>query len=499
MRYRLLLIGLMLSLAVQAWDWWPLPMAETDTTSQDSLRYEVIVSATAGSGRYNAFWMQSGQRGLASSAPYSGSLRAMIEKPATQPHRWFDYDGAVDIQLTVHSALPTPANIRSKSAFPVFQGEQGSVIIHRLYAHVRLYIVDVSAGVMPMTDGMDVPLGSGSLLFSSNAPSMPAVRIGLDRWTPFPGLYGYLELKGGMAHAWLTDNIGVTGSMLHYKWIGAQVGGKLPVNISYEFHHAAQWGGYALDGTNLGNDWYSFRRMFIGKSGGSSHNELYNAIGNHVGSQQLALTLKGNKWNTKIYWQNFLEDNIALLGKGKNLPDGRWGICAQQQVWPFIHTLTFEYVCTTDQSGPVHDQDGIIYAGNDNYYRNSIYQQGWNYYLRSLGTPLITSPLYNGPTDGTQTTNNRIQAWHVGLGGDIYGYRYSLLATHIRNYGTYDLNDWFTQQSANTALMLQVHKQVEKAWGMEFGVRLAADIGTQWGNCFSAQVTIRKQGLITQW
>jgi len=482
---------------VWAWDWWPLPMAEPDTC-RDSLLYTAGLSATAGSGKYSAFWMQSGEQGYAAMSPYSGSIRATVIKPATRPNRWYDYDGAVDIQGTAYSSLPIDGALLPEGAFPICQGRQGALYIRRLCAHVRLYIVDISAGVLPMTDGMETPLSSGSLLLSRNAPSMPGIRIGFEKWTPFPGLYGYMEIKGGIAHAWLTDNIGITQSKLHYKWAGVRLGGKLPVNLSYEFHHAAQWGGYSTSGEDYGNSWDAYWRVFLVQKGGYSYNETNNALGNHLGSQQIALTAKGNLWYVTAYWQNIVEDNFNFIGKGQNIPDGRWGITAEQQVWPYIHTLTLEYICTTDQSGPMHDQDGIIYAGCDNYYSNAIYQQGWNYYLHSLGTPLITSPLYNANAY-SQTLNNRVQAWHVGIGGDIYGYRYRILGTFVRNYGCYLMDDWYDVKSHNTALMLEVNKHVKQAWDLDFGVRLAADFGSQWGNQVSAMISISKQGLIKQW
>lgn len=491
------IIVIVCSVSMQAWDWWPLPMAKPDTC-RDSILYEVSIAATAGSGKYNAFWMQSGEQGSVSASPYSGSLHTLVCKPATRANRWFDYEAAVDLIGMVHSRQPYSDALIPKGPFPVYQGNYGSFIVRQFYAHVRLYIVDIAAGVMPVTDGMDTPLGSGSLMLSHNAPSMPALRIGFDRWTPIPGLFGYAELKGGIVHAWLTDNIGVSHSKLHYKWIGMQLGGCLPVNVSYELHHAAQWGGYDAEGNDLGNNLSTFKRVFLAQAGSGSYNESHNAAGNHTGSQQIAVTLKGAQWNVKCYWQNFLEDNFNFIGMGHNLPDGRWGVSANQSQWPFIHTLTIEYVCTTDQSGPMHDQDGIIYAGNDTYYYNYIYQQGWNYYLRSLGTPLITSPIYNLDSY-TQTRNSRIQAWHAGVGGDIYGYQYLLMGTYTRNYGDYVHNDWYDMQSENTALMLDVSKRVEKAWGLEFGVRLAADFGTQWGNQVSGMIRISKKGILTSY
>ena len=54
-------------------------------------------------------------------------------------------------------------------------------------------------------------------------------------------------------------------------------------------------------------------------------------------------------------------------------------------------------------------------------------------------------------------------------------------------------------QSHNIALMLDIEKTVEKAWGLQFGLRIAADFGTQWGNQVSAMFTIAKNGILTNY
>ena len=86
---------------------------------------------------------------------------------------------------------------------------------------------------------------------------------------------------------------------------------------------------------------------------------------------------------------------------------------------------------------------------------------------------------------------------HFGVRGDIYGFQYRLKTSYARNYG----NDNSSRQvlSTNTAVLLEVSKQVPQAWGLEFGLRLAGDFGTQWGNTFGAQLTITKRGIITSW
>ena len=86
-------------------------------------------------------------------------------------------------------------------------------------------------------------------------------------------------------------------------------------------------------------------------------------------------------------------------------------------------------------------------------------------------------------------------AHHVGIKGDIFGFRYRAMVNHADNYGTYGS----PKRTHNTAFLLEVKKVVPQAWNLEFGVSLAGDFGDQYGNCFGAMVTIRKQGIITSW
>lgn len=489
MRNKLTVILLLISIAIQgrelSWTWWPTGISDS-VVHGDSLCYTVELQAVASSGQYAPTWIQNLEDGHVSGSAYSGSLSAGIYKPATCSTRWYDYDFGIELAGRVQKPI-------ENSVSPTMQ-TYGTGYFRHLYAHARLYIFDITVGIKPQRVlTQDTLLSSGSLLFSGNSQPLPRVTIGIEQWRPIPGCYGYAEIKGGLTHAWMADNVYVKRSFLHHKWIGLRLGGRLPVNISYEFHHAAQWGGSSPDYGNLGNDWEAYRNVFLARSGGTMYNDQANAQGNHVGSQQLMLTGKGRGWEVSAYWQNFLEDNMALLGKGLNLADGLWGVSMKQTRWPFIQGVTYELLNTTDQSGPWHDRDGLCYAGNDCYYQNHIYQNGWNYFYRSMGTPFITSPLYN--SDGTvHTLNSRVRVHHAGIRGDIYGYRYRIMASYARNYG----NDNKVRKpfSENTALMLEVQKRIEQAGGLEIGLRLAADIGNQWGNQWGALLTLRKQGLI---
>lgn len=473
----LLLAILCLSLSVWPWESWPLPMDSADL-NHDSIFYDLGLSAVASSGQFAPFWLQSNRYGEVSAMPFSGNISAGICKPATRPNRWYDYDFAVAMTGRIDT-------------------EHLTGWFNQLYAHIRLYIFDITAGIQPQQYGNhNYDLSSGGLLFSSNAHPIPRVTIGIDRYTSFPFTYGFLEIKGGLTHAWVVDNIYVKNYYLHHKFAAARLGGRLPINISYEFHHAAQWGGVSPTIGNLGNSIKDFANVFMARSGGYNKSDIINAEGNHIGMQCLALDIKTKPINISTYWQQIFEDGpVKFIGDNNlNLRDGLWGISINLNKWNFIQSICYEFLNTTDQSGPLHDRDGYVYGGNDSYYINSIYQNGWNYFLRSIGTPFITSPIYND--EQIFTTNNRVRVHHAAIKGDIYGYKYRLMGSHAQNYGRYNYDPGDVVKNYNTALLLEVEKHVEKAWGLDFSLSLSADIGSQFGNSFGAMLSIKKHGLI---
>lgn len=473
MKIRIGYIVALLTITVHAsaWNWWPLPMAQPDTC-RDSLLYVGAVRAVSSSGGQAPSLLWHNSNGEISQMPHSATISIGIIKPATRPSRWFDYDFGVVLSGRFGGGYGMKNDITG--------------FFNELYAHTRLYIVDITAGIKPQYWGAgDATLSSGSLLFSNNAHPLPRISIGLDRWTPIPGLFGYVEVKASLTHAWAGDKSEVvSGTLIHHKHIGGRIGGKLPVNISYEFHHAAQWGGYSTVYGDLGNDLHAFKTTFLARSGGSMLNDQLNAQGNHICFQQLALDVKSEGWKVSAYWQIIQEDGpIRMLGMTMNKPDGLWGISAVQSRWPFIEGITYEFLNTTDQSGPFHDKDGIVYGGADNYYNNSIYKQGWTYFGRIIGSPLLT------------LINNRVRAHHVGIRGDIYGFKYRVMVNHAENYGKYKE----PLRSSNTAMLLEVKRHVKEAWGLDFGFSIAGDFGTQYGNVFGAMINVSKRGVICNW
>lgn len=450
--------------SAQQWDWWPLAINDT-IADADTVLYSASVCALVSSGEQSPFLLRANLSSNISLSPYSGNISAGLIKRASNHNRWWDYDFGV--QLTGRFGI-----------------DETTGYFEQLYAHARLYVVDITAGICPIAYGSQSRmLSTGGLLFSSNAHPIPRITVGIDNYVAFPGLFGYMEIKGGLTYGWLNDHSEVQQTKLHHKFIGLRLGGQLPVTIAYEMHHAAQWGGYR-SGTDYGNTFSDFWNVFLSRSGGITVSDKLNAQGNHIGFQEIALRYKNKDWHVTAYWQSLFEDmSAAFIGFGTNVADGLWGVNVQQKRWPFINQVTYEFLNTTSQSGPLHDKDGLVFAGCDSYYENSAYPQGWTYFSGVIGNPYL------------QPTNSRVRAHFVGIAGDIYGYTYRMMASYVDNYGRYRQPFY----SHNTALLLEINRCLKKVWGMEFGIAFSADLGTQYGNQFGALLTIRKQGIIGKW
>ena len=108
-----------------------------------------------------------------SSSPYSGNLSAGIYKDAVHPDRWWDYDFAVQLAGRVQSPVPD-------SKFDI-QQRAVTAYFNLMYAHLRLYVFDITAGIKPMIyETQDTALSMGSMIFSGNSQPLPHITVGID-------------------------------------------------------------------------------------------------------------------------------------------------------------------------------------------------------------------------------------------------------------------------------------------------------------------------------
>jgi len=441
---------------------------------KDTIKYEVGFTGVGSTGAYAPFWLQSDNYGQISASPNSANVNVGFSKDFNNKSAVFDYGFKADVLLQTYDN-------RTKAYF------------HEAYLKARLSVFDLIVGAREEHLGtQDSSLSCGGFLFSKNARPMPKITLGIERFTHVPFTKGYLEVKGAVAHGWFTDNIGGTNILLHHKYIYFRAGGSLPFHFQYGVDHVAQWGGNVPGGqqpTSLSD----YLKIVMGGSGGSSalETDQINALGNHIISQSMKVEYCISDFTMSGYWQNISEDSPKFMANTMNKPDGLWGVVIRNNKFHIIKGLVYEYLNSTDQSGPFHEKDGIVYGGADNTFNNGIYQNGWTYFSRTIGTPFISSPVYN-KNGGVSVVNNRVQVHHIGLDGEVQGYQYKALCSFSKNYGGYYTP--YPEMIRNTSLLLEVKKQFPDFFNIELGCSVGADIGKLYGNSVGCMVSVRKRG-----
>ncbi len=459
------------------------------TSAQDSICYKVETSAVISSGQTAPFWLHSNRYGKYSMSPFSSTTLAEVGKDFRNNGRWYDY------------------GFKASALFR-FDPHGANFYLHEYYAKFRGFnFFDIVIGAREEHLGcQDSILSSGGFLFSNNARPMPKITIGIEQYTGIPFTKDYVQIKGALVHGWMNDPRYTLNTWLHHKYLYVKLGGRLPVNFHYGLNHVAQWGGISPRYGKMAYGFDDYLRIFMGKSGTDSNNsnEYNNSQGNHIVSQSMQLDLKISGYTVSAYWQNLHEDPpLKYMYKTMNIADGLWGISIKSDRLPYISGILYEYLNTTDQSGPYHDKDGIIYGGFDSYFSNSIYRSGWTYFSRIIGTPFITPPIKTDAGD-YYAYNNRVQVHHAGAHGNIHGFNYKALVSFSKSYGTY--TSPFKHPMKCTSILLEIEKTVPQWFGLEFACSLAADFGEMpavntnvlqtGGNSFGICLSIRKTGTI---
>ncbi|HLP04787.1 MAG TPA: capsule assembly Wzi family protein [Paludibacter sp.] len=469
-RFILLLLCTMLSLVASA--------------QTDSIQYDVSMSARTASGSSAPFWFQNNQFGVIPFEPNSSTLLARVFKSKSASKKTFDYNFVA-------------------SGYVNIGRKESSIKLHELYINTRLWIFNASAGMHEEILGnQDESLSCGGFLFSWNSRPMPKLFIGIEDFKPLLFKNGFVETKGGVSHGWFADQIYTKNLLLHHKYVYLRFGGnKSPFHIQYGLDHVAQWGGttpppptgYGKQPSGLKD----YINVFLARSGSSAATigDQINVGGNHIISQSTKAELNTGNFEISAYWQNLSEDKpIRFIWKTPNISDGLWGFSVRNKKIPFIKKVVYEYLNTTDQTGPYHDVDGIVFGGGDSYFYNYLYQNGWTYYGRTIGTPFITSPVYNKNNE-ISVMNNRVQVHHVGVEGEYKDYNFKALGSFTKNYGTY-FSYPNQDMISSTNMLFELNKHFEKFYQINAGIALGVDVGEMYGNNLGISVRISKRGCL---
>ena len=447
-------------------------------SQSDTIHYNVDLMGLTSTGEFAPFWLHSRQYGTVSSAPSSASMLINLSKNFDHKERLFDYGFGV-------SGLARTASDTSQ------------LYIHELYFKARLLVFDMALGMREESYGnQDESLSGGGFLFSKNSRPIPKLFVGIENFSAIPFTQGYAEIRGGLSHGKFIDNLGLKDILLHHKFAYFRFGGKLPVRLQYGVEHVAQWGGTGINtvSTNPAPTFRDFLRIFLASSGGenASLGDQINVLGNHIINQNLRLDVDIKDFTIGAYWQVVNEDSpLRLIGKTMNQPDGLWGVSIHNKSFSLLSGLLYELLNTTDMSGPFHDKDGIVYGGRDSYFTNGDFPAGWSHFSRTIGSPFITSPLYN-ENNRLSTQNNSVRVHHFGMEGDVIGFRYKAFVSFSKNYGSYA--KYADNYKRNSSYLLDVSKKFPSLSNIEFGCSVGVDRGELMGNNYGLSLSVRKNG-----
>jgi hypothetical protein len=442
-----------------------------------SLQYAVELTGVGSTGQFSPFWFQSKEFGRISQHPNALNFNFELLKPYQVPEKKFEIAYGFKLNPVV-----------------ILNGKT-SLYLQEAYFDARWHILDLSLGMKERKNLItDNALSTGDLLISQNSRPIPQIRAGIEDFTAIPFTKGLIEIRGAVAHGWFADGVFAPGIMFHHKFAHVKLGGEWPVRLQYGFEHVAEWGGN-IPGN--GDQSFTFNRLinvFFARQGDNHSNEVeqINAIGNHIVSTHLKLESKIGNYEVNASWINMFEDHPVKLFPwlARNKYDGLWTISIRNKKLPVVQGFTYEYLNTLDDGGPLHFKDGIVYGGMYTYFRNVIYKNGWTHFGRTIGNPLLLSPVFNA--DGNiQIVYNYIRAHHFGLDGNIAGFRYKFLTT----FSSYYINN-LNPAHKNVFWMIEAGKKLPELEDMELTVKIGGNAGDIPGNTTGLMISIRKAGIL---
>ncbi len=314
-----------------------------------------------------------------------------------------------------------------------FVGTENKFIIQEAYFKAKWKAFEFYVGRRKEIQGLvDTTLTSGSYIWSGNALPMPKVQIAIPEYTSLGG-EGLVSIKGNYAHGWFeSGRSDASGIFLHQKSGYFRIGKpSYKVKFYGGFNHQAQWGGSSkvLSIRKFESTFKDYLGVVSGKSNvgndttGLDPNNAGNRTGNHLGTLDLGFEINLKNSKLFIYRQSIFEDGSLFYLN--NITDGLNGLSVSFKK-NFnsnfkINKITIEYLNTFSQGGPEGSEALLAsHRGQDNYFNNSQYLDGWSYKTTSIGSPFIMTNKEIGKEYNSLDQlfkNSFIQAYYIGIEG----------------------------------------------------------------------------------
>lgn len=417
------------------------------------MKVEISSELGATSKGFVPFWMRSNKNGSIPLSGISGSLLLKLYK---------DYE-TLNQNNSVIRKEPFDygfgINLRGNL------GNNSDAQLIEAYAKIKASIFQLKAGRSRDFTGFvgDSALTSGSFAVSGNALGVPKIEISIPEYFTIPIFGGIFSFKGTFSLGYLSQigisdslgrvrsdvpfyiisNVNHVGTLLHEKTFYGRLGKPdWRLQLYGGFSHQVFFGGekqiYRNSGVNFN---LSNLESFYHAATGKVVKVLESKIGNQLGNIDLGFSYDFEAFEIRGY-RNFFYD-IGALAHLANLRDGLTGITfvnkyTDNRIFNWNKILV-EFLYTKNQAGMPWSP--VTPSGDEDYYNNYVYRQGWTYKGLNLGTPFITqkSDAIQGQISDPKDffINNRVMAFHIGFTGSIQYWKYLVKASYSKNYGTF--------------------------------------------------------------
>jgi len=430
--------------------------AEADDNSWID-RLDLTAGTTLSAGSEVPFWMWANQQGRIPDDRNSTVFTRIQMGKSVDGRKTFDWSYGVD------------ATLRSSG--------DSDALFTDLYAGLTYKNVRLTAGRKAEFFGLaDSLLTAGSEVYSRNAPTIPKVAVSTDGYVD---LADWLSFNAYFAHGWLGSEAQVPDAYLHEKFVYFKFGSTVPdegINFTGGIHHLAVWGGAGQP-----SSFRDFLRILVGSSGGSdaTESDQANALGNHLGSIEYALQLKGYERDWYLYAQTLFEDGSGLrfwypgdillgLSLINKEPEER------------IRRINVEYL-DTRSGGNNHTGE------SDNYFTNSTYG-GWVYEGWGIGHPFIR--FVEGAANSYSPLNTL-----KGVNASVlmhYGERLNPLVRVAWVRGSGSFGAPLPDSEKTTLISLDLENTMHLPDGWSLGQQLSCDAGTKTEPGFGMMLSVTK-------
>ena len=482
----------------------------TSVMAQQSahLEFELTAEGALSSGTYTPYMLTVNRFDVLSPRANTGYMSAGINGDLQFTKHW-NVAGGLTAMSSVHS--------------------NHKAYLQELYFNATYRKVNFEVGVRQRnTPTLNALLTSGDLIFSGNAKPIPTFHVSTTGFVEVPYLKKWLEAYADFGYGRLFDqkytedrfelfhkshfgSFFTRDVYFHHKQLYLRSNSSHPFYVTVGMQHAVYFGGVKTS-YDTGEKKESgkkkikpadFMRVLIPKSDATAGNAGDSFVyGNHLGIWYLDFNYQRNNHLLRAYMEKPFEDGSGIAFR--NGLDGLWGFeYASKQTSGIIPVkgIVFEYLQTTNQSGPIHWAPGDFNSeisqklpseatGADNYYNNFFYN-GYCYYGLSVGSALLKSPYYN-EDNYLNYTDNRVQAWHLGVNGDITAhFGYLLKSSYREGLGTPFVPLPVKNHSFDSLIQVDWH---QGPW--QCAAAFAITQGNIYGNTYGFDVKITYHGKI---